>query len=213
LKKKNSDGKIAIDLLKKPLIWLLIASFFSTTFVTQAITVDLSLFSQDIGYSDIDTGRISTGVSLGLIISCVLSGKISDIFAERSNDKGRSRILALSIGPIVIILSSMMLALLDLSSFTLFYVTAFLFSVGASWGLGTFYAILPELFNGDELPIVTGLLGGAGDMGMPLAPVLVGVLFGMRGMWSAGWGVCAIAALISLFACIILLRARGRVQN
>ena len=75
-----------------------------------------------------------------------------------------------------------MLILLDLTSVGLFYATAFIFSFGGSWGLGTFYSILPEIFDEDRLPIITGLAGGAGDMGMPLAPLLVGVVFGARGM-------------------------------
>ena len=107
---------------------------------------------------------------------------------------------------VIIILSSLMLIFLDLTSFALFYAAAFFFSFGGSWGLGTFYSVLPELFDDEKLPMVTGLTGGAGDLGMTAAPFLVGVVFGVRGLWSLGWSVCIAVALLSLFACVILLK-------
>ena len=106
-----------------------------------------------------------------------------------------------------------MLILLDLTNFGLFYATAFIFSFGGSWGLGTFYSILPEIFDEERLPIITGLAGGAGDMGMPLAPLLVGVVFGARGMWHLGWSVCIVISLLSILAYFLLLgnkKVRGK---
>ena len=134
--------------------------------------------------------------------------------ARRMSNKGRARILVMAVGPILIIIASLMLILLDLTNFGLFYATAFIFSFGGSWGLGTFYSILPEIFDEERLPIITGLAGGAGDMGMPLAPLLVGVVFGARGMWHLGWSVCIVISLLSILACFLLLgnkklRARG----
>lgn len=195
----------SLHLLKMPVVWLLIVAFISTTFVIQAITVDMPLFSEWLGYDEMETGKINTAVTIGLLAACLISGKISDMVAIRMSNKGKARILVMAVGPIIIILSSLMLILLDLTSFGLFYVTALLFSFGGSWGLGTFYSILPEIFDDDKLPIVTGLAGGAGDMGMPAAPLLVGVIFGARGMWHLGWAVCIATAVLSLLACILLL--------
>lgn len=195
----------SLILLKTPVVWLLIIGFISTTFVIQAITVDMPLFSAFLGYDDSETATINTAVTIGLLAACLVSGKISDIVALRMSNKAKARILVMAIGPVIIILSSLMLILLDLTSIGLFYAAALLFSFGGSWGMGAFYAILPELFDEDQLPIVTGLAGGAGDMGMPAAPLLVGVIFGARGMWHLGWFVCVIIAALSLVACILLL--------
>lgn len=195
----------SLSLLKMPVVWLLIVAFISTTFVIQAITVDMPLFSEWLGYNEMETGRINTAVTIGLLAACLVSGRISDMVALRMSNKGRARVLVMAVGPVIIALSSLMLIVLDLTSFGLFYVTAFLFSFGGSWGLGTFYSILPEIFDEDKLPIVTGIAGGAGDMGMPAAPLPVGVIFGARGMWHMGWAVCIIIAVLSLIACIALL--------
>lgn len=202
----------SLGLLKMPVVWLLIIAFISTTFVIQAITVDLPLFSQWLGYTDAEIGKINTAVTIGLIAACLVSGKISDMVALRMSNKARARIFVMAAGPLVITVSSLMLIFLDLSSFNLFYITAFLFSFGGSWGLGTFYSILPEIFDEDTLPIITGLTGGAGDMGMPAAPLLVGVIFGARGMWHLGWAVCIAIAALSLVACVLLL-GNKRVRN
>ena len=198
----------SLHLLKMPVVWLLIVAFLSTTFVIQAITVDLPLFSQWLGYSDLETGKITTAVTIGLLAACLVSGKISDMVALRMKSKARARIIVMAIGPVIIALSALMLILLDLTSFGLFYFAALLFSFGGSWGLGTFYSILPEIFDDDTLPIVTGLAGGAGDLGMPAAPLLVGVIFGARGLWHLGWAVCIVIAALSLLACFLLLGNR-----
>lgn len=215
--KDTTKGKIAEDetveekssslaLLKMPVVWLLIIGFISTTFVIQAITVDMPLFSEWLGYDEMETGKINTAVTIGLLLACLVSGKISDMVALRMSNKAAARILVMTAGPVIIILSSLMLVFLDLTSFGLFYCTVLMFSFGGSWGLGAFYSILPEIFDEDRLPIVTGLAGGAGDLGMPAAPLLVGVIFGARGLWQAGWAVCIAVAALSLIACLLLLK-------
>lgn len=209
----NEEKTSSLTLLKMPVVWLLILAFISTTFVIQAITVDLPLFSQWLGYDELASGKINTAVTIGLLAACLVSGQISDMVARRMSNKGRARILVMAVGPILIIVASLMLILLDLTSFGLFYATAFIFSFGGSWGLGTFYSILPEIFDEERLPIITGLAGGAGDMGMPLAPLLVGVVFGARGMWHLGWSVCIVISLLSILACFLLLgnkKVRGK---
>ena len=209
----NEEKTSSLTLLKMPVVWLLILAFISTTFVIQAITVDLPLFSQWLGYNELESGKINTAVTIGLLAACLVSGQISDMVARRMSHKGRARILVMAVGPILIIIASLMLILLDLTNFGLFYATAFIFSFGGSWGLGTFYSILPEIFDEERLPIITGLAGGAGDMGMPLAPLLVGVVFGARGMWHLGWSVCIVISLLSILACLLLLgnkKVRGK---
>lgn len=209
----NEEKVSSLSLLKMPVVWLLILAFISTTFVIQAITVDLPLFSEWLGYNELESGKINTAVTIGLLAACLVSGQISDMVARRMSNKGRARILVMAIGPILIIVASLMLILLDLTNFGLFYATAFIFSFGGSWGLGTFYSILPEIFDEERLPIITGLAGGAGDMGMPLAPLLVGVVFGACGMWHLGWSVCIIISLLSILACFLLLgnkKVRGK---
>ena len=80
-----------------------------------------------------------------------------------------------------------------------------LFSFGGSWGLGVFYSILPDVFDRHTLSTATGLIGGFGDLMMPIAPTVVGVVFGVRGLWTLGWGSCAVLAVIGTAACAVLI--------
>lgn len=194
------------QILKLPKVWLLILSFFSTTFVLQAITVDIPIYSIYLGYNEIDTGRVMTAVTIGIITACLISGKTSDFFALKSSNKAKSRIYALMVGPVIIMISSIVLIIAHLNSFSVFFSAILFFSFGAAWGLGTFYSILPEMFQKNTLPIITGFSGGIGDLGMPIAPLIVGVLFGVNGLWNYGWAFCTVLAFISMISCFLLCR-------
>lgn len=189
-----------------PVVWLLVLAFISTTWSVQAISIDMPLFSSYLGYGEMETGKILSAITIGIISACVISGKASDFLAARMENKGVARVMVYSIGCIIIVLSVVMLISLDLNNFMTFYIAVLVFSFGSSWGLGAFYSILPELFDGDALPVATGFIGGCGDLGMTLAPIVVGILLGIKGYWNIGWAVCAVVALISVFSCLLILK-------
>lgn len=195
------------EMLGMPKLWLLVISFISTTWCVQAITVDMPLYGSFLGYNELETGKIMTAVTVGIISACIVSGKISDFFALRAKNKAAARIRVLMAGCIIIICSVAVILVMDLSRFSMFYMATLFFSFGGSWGLGSFYSILPEVFDEETLPVATGFIGGCGDAGMPLAPTVVGIVFGVRGLWSIGWGICAVVAAFSILACIILIRS------
>lgn len=203
---EQERGKKGKSILKMPVVWLLIIAFFSTTWTIQAITVDMPIYGKFLGYSDMAIGSILTASTIGMVLACLVSGKVSDLACVGRQNRKKARIVVLMVGPILIILGIVALMLADLTHFMMFYIVTLLLSFGASWGLGSFYCILPEIFSNEELPIVTGFAGGVGDMGMPLAPLVVGVVFGINGFWEIGWLMCAVVAIFSLVACLLLLR-------
>jgi len=192
-------------MLKNPLVWLLVVSFIATTWSVQAISVDMPLFGTALGYSDLETGKLMSAITIGIVAACMVSGKLSDLLAARRRNKAAARLLTLAIGCAVVVAAVAALLLADLSSFSTFYALVLFFSFGAAWGLGSFYCILPELFDDETVSIATGFIGGCGDVGMTLGPVGVGILCGVRGLWSLGWSLCAIIAAASLAACIIMI--------
>ena len=193
------------NLLLTPHVWLLAISFLATTWAVQAITVDLSIYSSHLGFGELEIGKILTAVTIGMIASCLVSGKASDFFAKRAKRKDISRILVLVFGYVLVVAAVIFMAFADTTNFTLLYTAALLLTFGASWGLGAFYCILPEIYDEKTVPIVTGITGGIGDAGMPVAPLVVGVVFGIRGMWVTGWMTCAVMAAISSLSAIILI--------
>lgn len=206
----KSSGGAFQTMLKKPLVWLLVISFIATTWSVQAISVDMSLFGTALGYGDLETGKLMSAITIGIIAACMVSGKLSDFLAARSRNKAAARIWAHAAGCVVIIVSVAALLLADLSGFAVFYGLVLFFSFGAAWGLGSFYCILPELFDEETVPVATGFIGGCGDVGMTLGPVGVGILCGVRGYWGLGWGLCAVIALTSLVSCLVIIRMTKR---
>ncbi len=193
------------NLLLTSKVWLLAISLIATTWTVQAITVDMPLFTGASGFSEIETGKILTAVTIGMIVSCLVSGKVSDFFAGRAARKDIGRLAVLLVGYILVVTAVIFIAVADTGNFSVMYVAALILTFGSSWGLGAFYSILPEIYDEGTVPVVTGITGGIGDAGMPLAPLVVGVIFGVRGMWEIGWGSCAVMSMISISAAIILI--------
>ncbi|MDR2354915.1 MAG: MFS transporter [Clostridiales Family XIII bacterium] len=184
---------------------LLSVGFLATTFTMQAITVDMPIFGEALGYGSMDVGAIMGAVTAGIFVACVVSGKASDLLAAKTRRKAPARIGVFAAGHVLTVAAAYLIAFGDMSGLRFFLVAVFLFSFAASWGLGSFYPILPELFEAKAVPIVTGICGGVGDLGMPAAPLVVGVFFGLKGFWAAGWGSCAAVAVASLLATLLLL--------
>lgn len=193
-------------MLTMPIVWLLFVALISTTWSVQAISIDMPLFSSYLGYGEMETGKILSGITIGIVSACIISGKASDAFAASMANKGFARVMVYSFGCVITILSIAMLLLLDLTNFMTFYLAVMVFSFGSAWGFGAFYSILPEIFNPESLPVATGFIGGCGDMGMTFAPVVVGIMFGIKGYWNIGWMVCAGVALFSVIACLLILK-------
>ena len=201
------------QMIKMPILWMLVIGFISTTWSVQAISVDMPLFASYLGYDEIETGKILSAITLGILSACIVSGKAGDFFASKSENKGIARVNVFSIGCIIVIVSVTMLLLLDLTKFAVFYFTVLVFSFGASWGLGSFYSILPEIFDNETLPFATGFIGGCGDAGMTLAPVAVGIVFGIKGYWTIGWGLCIVVAIFSVLACLMIVNNIRRTKR
>ena len=193
------------NFMASPVLWLLALSFFATTWGVQAITVDWAIYGEWLGYDELSLGKVMSAVTAGMILSCVFSGKTSDFFSFGSEKKGQRRLFVLMAGHLLIIVSVCFLIFGDMKNFNLFYAATFLFAFSCSWGLGAFYAILPEIYDEKKVPVVTGVAGGVGDMGMPLAPMVVGVYFGLKGLWDVGWVSCAVIACLGFIAGIALL--------
>lgn len=198
----EKSGKLSLaGVLRNPLVWLLVAGFIATTWSVQAISVDMPLFGADLGYGDLENGKILSAISVGIVLASLVSGKLSDLWAARRRNKAAARTAVFAAGCVIMVAAVAALLTLDLTRFGVFYGVVLFFSFGAAWGLGAFYCILPELFDEETSSVATGLIGGFGDIGMTLGPVAAGILCGARGLWNLGWGLCALVAAVSLLAC------------
>lgn len=201
----GGKGLFVSQLLRLPKVRCLILGFIPTTFAVQAISSDLALYGSFLKYSEAQIGSIGTAATIGMITACLVSGKCSDFFAAGTANRGAARVAVMLAGCALTVVSTAILLAASGRSYRLFYAAVLLFSFAGSWGLGVFYSILPDVFDGPALSTATGLIGGFGDLMMPIAPTVVGVAFGVRGLWALGWGACAVLAVTGALACLALI--------
>lgn len=195
-------GKI----IKLPEVWLLIACLISTTWMIQALSVDLPLFGDYLGYDASTIGLLMTSLSFGIFAAAIISGRVSDVVALNSQVSARGRLKVFLVGPSLTIVSVILVMIADLTSPFLFYSTILLLSFASSWGIGSFFCMLPELLERNVLDYSTGFISGIANFGMPLGPLIFGVVFGVRGFWTLGWISCILISLVSLVASLVLLK-------
>ncbi len=186
--------------------WLLIFILISPTWIVQALSVDIPIWTDSLNYSSEHTGIIMSSLTFGFLFATIFSGKLSDVLASRRQNKALPRIFVMGLGSFLSAISFIVLLLINHDNFVLLYICILFVSFSGAWGLGSFYCILPELFSKEKLTTITGFIGGIGDISLPLAPLVVGVIFGTRGLWTLGWGSCILISIISLFACMLLYK-------
>lgn len=219
-KEENNRDEATIDngksqrmltkIIKLPEVWLLIGCFMSTIWIIQVLSVDLPLFGDHLGYGASTIGLLMTSLTFGIFASAMISGKASDIASLRSEVSIQGRLKVFLVGPTLTIVSIILVMISDLSNPFLFYSTILLLSFGSSWGIGSFYCMLPELLKGKTLDYSTGFIGGIADIGMSVGPLIFGVVFGVRGLWTLGWLSCILISLLSFFSCLVLIKISNK---
>lgn len=77
---------------------------------------------------------------------------------------------------------------------------------GASWAAGVFWALPSAVYTPEEQVAGTAFCSGASNLPNPVAPMVVGVLLGTHGHWTAAWMTCAAASAASLLASLLIPR-------
>lgn len=187
--------------LRRRETWFLILAFLPTIWTIQAIWADVIPFGMSIGYSENSVGGASGASAAAIVIAAVMSGKASDFFAGRMKTRLSGRVAVFSCGMLLIIIGVLMMVMTDVAppAARSFNLAVFMLSFGAAWGLGSFYCILPELFNEEQTIAANGFIGGAADLAMPLSPALMAVLGIGMNLWDLAWLSCAAISFCGLF--------------
>lgn len=203
---KRSYGPV----VRMPVTWLLVVGFIANTWITQAVNVDMPVYSAYLGYEYGETGRFMALLSLVTVTSSVLSGGISDRIAARSANKLRARCIVMGCGYAVSIAASLLLPDLARSGIGPFMAAACVMMFGAAWAGGIFWALPSDAYPEDCIVAGTSFCSSASNIPNPIAPMVVGILLGGRGLWRVAWYSCALLAAISLLAILLLSARRGK---
>lgn len=210
--KADKKGTYAA-IIRQPITWILIAALIANTWVTQAITVDMSVYASNMHYPSEEIGNLMLAISFMTVISSIFAGGVSDWAASRSKNTVKARSLIMALG---YALSAIGAAVLPFSAGT-GYVPMLLSSCammfGASWACGVFWALPVEVYSAEDHVSGTAFCSGASNVPNPIATMVVGVLLGSNGHWTAGWMTCAVVSLFSMAASILLSRSQKKKEG
>ena len=193
--------------------WFLILAFLPTIWAIQTIWADMAPFGEYLGYSEAEAGSVMGIAAVAILVAALSSGKTSDWLASRSAKPLVARVAVLSVGTALVAIGALFIVLSDLTApnITAFYAAAFFLSLGAAWGLGSFYCIIPEIYEGERIAVANGFAGGAADMAMPLSPTFMAIVGIGMGMWSRAWLFCILICAVGLVFSLLISRSRRAV--
>lgn len=209
LKKENKNSNRYNIIFKQKLTWILVFALLANTWIAQAITVDMSIYSSYLGYSYGQTGTLMLIISIVTVIASIVGGAVSDFFAARSTNKVLSRAKVLSYGYAIAAIACVLLPIIAKKGFIFTILAASLMMLGTSWAQGVYWAIPSALYKAEDNVIVTSICSGASNLVNPVAPMVVGVILGTRGLWQIGWVTCAIMAVFSMIATLAIPKIKG----
>lgn len=193
-------------ILTSPVTWVLVSGLLAYTWVSQSVTVDMSVYSVSLGYSYGQTGNLMLMISAGTVFASIMGGAVSDWFAARASNKLRSRTRVLSLGYLLSATAALLLPMVAGTGFAGISIAACAMMLGTSWVQGVFWAIPSEVYTAQDSVAATSICSGTSNLVNPLAPMVVGVVLGANGMWQAAWLTCAVASALSLCAILLLPR-------
>lgn len=211
LKKQNKDSNRYNIIFKQKITWALVFALLANTWIAQAVTVDMSIYSSHLGYSYSQTGTLMLIISIVTVIASITGGAVSDFFAARTENKVASRVNVLSYGYTVGGIACIMLPLIANKGFFFTVVAASLMMLGTSWAQGVYWAIPSEIYEAGDNVIVTSICSGASNLVNPVAPMIVGVILGTKGLWQIGWITCAIMAAFSMISALIIPKIKTKI--
>lgn len=190
--------------------WFLVLAFLPTIWAIQTIWADMAPFGEYLGYSEAQTGSVMGIAAAAILIAALSSGKASDWFASRSARPLAARVGVLSAGTALIAAGVLVIVLSDLAApnIAMFYAAVFFLSLGAAWGLGSFYCIIPEIYEGERIAVANGFAGGATDLAMPLSPTFMAIVGIGMGKWSEAWIFCILICAVGLVFSLLAARAK-----
>lgn len=200
-------------IIRQPITWILITALIANTWVTQAITVDMSVYASNMHYPSEKIGNLMLVISVMTVVASILAGGVSDWAASRSKNTVKSRSLIMALGHALSALGAAVLPFAAGIGFVPMLLSSCIMMFGTSWACGVFWALPVEVYSAEDHVSGTAFCSGASNVPNPIATMVVGVLLGSNGHWTAGWMTCAIVSLFSMAASILLSGSRKKKEG
>ncbi|MBV6416560.1 MAG: hypothetical protein CMLOHMNK_01154 [Steroidobacteraceae bacterium] len=187
------------DILRRRQFWLIGAAAFATFYSILAISNNLFLHSQDLGFSATESAALFAPLFIMGLIGKVVSGALSDIF-------GRKRIWIVFL--ILMLAGGLMLVTLH-KSLVMVAITLFGFGWGGNYSL--LQAIAADAFGSRSLGRVMGALTVLDAGGGALGPWVTSLLYDHYHSYAPGFTLaCALVTTAILLALILRIEPQPR---
>ncbi len=189
---------------RMPETWLLSMVVFGCAWVAFAIIAELPIYMDYIGYGVTEVGNVMIAVSIAYIVSAVLGGGLSDVFAIKMKNPVTGRAVGMSIGVVVAIIGATFMPIAGPMGLGAVFIAAFMAAFGSSWPQAVYWAVPSEVYTSDLEALGTGFTGGIGNISIPIVPIVMGII--LAPAWNLGWMTCTIMSLLALVACLVLAK-------
>ena len=202
---KRQRRPLYASLMRSPVTWLLTLALSANTWVMQAVTVDMAVYTSAIGLPYSGTGALMFMISVVTVASSIIGGALSDFVASRSAHPLRVRARVMATGCLLCAVAALGLVF-TASAGVLLVVSSGLMVFGISWAGGAFWPLPPLVYTEEDAAASAAFCSGASNIVNPLAPLTVGVLLGSAGLWPLGWLTCSIAGVLGFTAAVAIPR-------
>lgn len=199
---KSSYRKIAA----MAVTWVVILASLGSTWVNQAVVVDLPLYTSYLKYNYFQSGNLMFLISVITVGTSIIAGLVSDRLYVISKKKFRARCLVLSFGCIISAFAAIILPMAADKGYVVYAAFAGLLVAGSSWASGALWPVINYVYLPEEAVAGTSFCSSASTISNPVAPFVTGVLLGSLGKWLTAWWIAAFIAGISFISCILLYK-------
>lgn len=204
--KSKSEKGSYVKIAKMAATWAVILASLSSSWTSQAVMVDLPLYSSYLKYNYSQSGNLMFLISIITVVTSIIAGLVSDKLYVISKKKFRSRCLVLSFGYIIAAFASVILPMAADKGFIIYSAFAGLIVAGSSWASGALWPVINYVYPPEDAVAGTSFCSSASTISNPIAPFVTGVVLGSVGKWQTAWWIAAIISVISFISCMVLFK-------
>jgi MFS family permease len=200
-KEGNTDRSM---IYRNPITWLLALIMLGNCWQIYAMYGVTQSMLFDYGYGLEAVGILGLVLGLVGVFSTPMGGITSDVLSRRMGTT-RARVISMLIGFVVAFFGTLLVPFLSQYSYVVALGAMIFMGFGVPWTNGPYWALPTEVFPKElagEGAGFSGFIGNIADVFAPLIATFLGASYG----WVSSMSFLAIGPLISMVACIFLLR-------
>lgn len=197
------------QLIRMPQTWLFFLFTLGATYFLYGLLTCVPAYGYFLGYDETQVANLTIALGIGSFIAAVLAGFIGDAFTARLKNAVRGRALAMALIATLAVIGALLLPVAGGWGYGALFVVVIVAMFGNIGPQAISWALPAEIFPAALAVAGAGFAGGLGNILSPVSPIVVGVW--LAPSWFLAWGTCAFMSVVSIVACIFLMRYGGKI--